>query len=50
MTVVHEVKASFILMNISVEKLITNLERKLQKEIQNNGKKISDILNTEEFS
>lgn len=50
LTIFHEAKASFILMKESAKNLITNLERKLQKEIQNNGKQIFVILNTEEFS
>lgn len=50
MTTVHEVKASFILMKESVKNLITNLERKLQKEIQTNDEQISFILKKEEFS
>lgn len=50
MTIVHEVKASFILTKKSVKNLITNLERKLQEEIQTNGEQISFILNNEEIS
>lgn len=49
MTIFHEVKASFILMKESAKNLITNLERKLQKEIQNNGKQIFVILTLKNF-
>lgn len=50
MTTVHEVKASFILMKESAKNLITDLERKLQKEIQTNGEQTSLIFNNKEFS